>query len=376
MNHPLKGSLRCARCGGRMGYGKSRGKGGEYEYFFCLGRHTGRTTCDLPYIAVEKAEDATLQEWYSKGLLTSDEVEEARAAATRQLDEYLKDSAENLARQQARLLTLERKKQKLIDAYLDDAISGEDLKPRQMQVEREIADAKGQLLSAEDDRAQLFARLETVLNALEHAARVYERGNEERRRSLNQALFDYFEIDLVDKDGETLAQATFEAVARVNGALSAPVAAIAGLVPGKGQLRAAAALQGGRSAETAGARHAETPGKLPLTGGSNVTHLAVTVGFEPSLQANGCWCDQRDPRDPAEVGHMCAHLKTGSYRNSVTAALPLGTRDIAGEPIPAAGSARCDQMRHRAPEGLQRAYPVRPALPVSSSRTALRSRPR
>lgn len=376
MNHPLKGSLRCARCGGRMGYGKSRGKGGEYEYFFCLGRHTGRTTCDLPYIAVEKAEDATLQEWYSKGLLTSDEVEEARAAATRQLDEYLKDSAENLARQQARLVTLERKKQKLIDAYLDDAISGEDLKPRQMQVEREIADAKGQLLSAEDDRAQLFARLETVLNALEHAARVYERGNEERRRSLNQALFDYFEIDLVDKDGETLAQATFEAVARVNGALSAPVAAIAGLVPGKGQLRAAAALQGGRSAETAGARHAETPGKLPLTGGSNVTHLAVTVGFEPSLQANGCWCDQRDPRDSAEVGHMCAHLKTGSYRNSVTAALPLGTRDIAGEPIPAAGSARCDQMRHRAPEGLQRAYPVRPALPVSSSRTALRSRPR
>lgn len=47
--------------------------------------------------------------------------------------------------------------------------------------------------------------------------------------------------------------------------------------------------------------------------------LAVTVGFEPSLQANGCWCDQRDPRDSAEVGHMCAHLKTGSYRNSVTA---------------------------------------------------------
>lgn len=118
---------------------KAEARAGEYEYFFCLGRHTGRTTCDLPYIAVEKAEDATLQEWYSKGLLTSDEVEEARAAATRQLDEYLKDSAENLARQQARLVTLERKKQKLIDAYLDDAISGEDLKPRQMQVEREIA---------------------------------------------------------------------------------------------------------------------------------------------------------------------------------------------------------------------------------------------
>ena len=123
-------------------------------------------------------------------------------------------------RQQTRLVTLERKKQKLIDAYLDDAISGEDLKPRQMQVEREIADAKGQLLSVEEDQMQLFARLEMVLAALEHAAHVYERGNDETKRNLNQALFEWFEIDLVDEDGEPLAQATAEATVRVKGALS------------------------------------------------------------------------------------------------------------------------------------------------------------
>lgn len=278
MNHPLKGSLRCARCKGRMGYGKSRGKGGEYEYFFCLGRHTGRTACDLPYISVEKAETAVLQEWYRKGLLTSEEIAEAHHIAATQLEEHLKDSAENLNRQRARLVTLERKKQKLIDAYLDDAISGDDLKPRQLQVDREIADAKTQLLTGEDDRSQLFTRLETALSALEHAAKAYEHGNDEMRRNLTQALFDYFEIDLVDESEEPLAQATAEAIARAVGGLSAPVAAVTALVPREGQYRATVATQRGEARKHP---HVKTPSKLPLTRGSNVTHLAVTVGFEP-----------------------------------------------------------------------------------------------
>ena len=51
--------------------------------------------------------------------------------------------------------------------------------------------------------------------------------------------------------------------------------------------------------------------------------VAVTVGFEPLSQTNGRWVDRRDPRDSAEVGHMCAHPKTVFRRNSVTAALPL-----------------------------------------------------
>lgn len=51
--HHLKGALSCGRCGGRMGFGHARGRRGDiYDYFFCLGRHTGRTECDLPYVPV------------------------------------------------------------------------------------------------------------------------------------------------------------------------------------------------------------------------------------------------------------------------------------------------------------------------------------
>jgi hypothetical protein len=290
LGHPLKGSLRCVRCGGRMGFGKSRGKGGEYEYFFCVGRHTGRTTCDLPYLSGWKVEDAVLREWYRIGVLESDEVEKARSVAREHLEAHLADSAANADRQQARLVALERKKQKLIDAYLDDAISPEDIRARQMQVQREIADAKSQLLSAEDDRAQLFARLETVLSALEHAATIFERGSDDVKRGLTRALFEHFEFDLVDEDGEPLVIATAEATIRAE---AAPVGARRGLVRGSTRTRAPHAAT---RPEPRGARHAKTPASLTATGGSNVTHLAVTVGFEPKCAAvttpalvlNGC----------------------------------------------------------------------------------------
>jgi hypothetical protein len=47
--HYLVGSLYCARCHQRMGFGLSRGKQGDrYGYFFCLGRAKKRTDCQLP----------------------------------------------------------------------------------------------------------------------------------------------------------------------------------------------------------------------------------------------------------------------------------------------------------------------------------------
>lgn len=61
--HHLKGALRCARCKGRIGYGTAKGRGGAYDYFFCLGRHTGRTNCDLPYISVEDTEGVVQRHW-------------------------------------------------------------------------------------------------------------------------------------------------------------------------------------------------------------------------------------------------------------------------------------------------------------------------
>lgn len=61
--HYLRVALRCARCGGRIGLSTSRGRGGVYDYFFCIGRHTGRQECDLPYLSVPETEDAVERQW-------------------------------------------------------------------------------------------------------------------------------------------------------------------------------------------------------------------------------------------------------------------------------------------------------------------------
>jgi site-specific DNA recombinase len=62
--HYLTGSLTCGRCGSRMGYSVSTGKGGaEYGYFFCLGRHSGRTECRLRYLPAHLVEQAVVDVW-------------------------------------------------------------------------------------------------------------------------------------------------------------------------------------------------------------------------------------------------------------------------------------------------------------------------
>jgi len=56
--HPLKGSLRCGRCGNFLSYSVSKG---NFVYFFCLTRHGDPSQCDMPYLPVDLTETAVLQ---------------------------------------------------------------------------------------------------------------------------------------------------------------------------------------------------------------------------------------------------------------------------------------------------------------------------
>lgn len=64
--HYLKKQLYCDRCAkaGRVSklvYSVNRGRGGEYEYFVCLGRQRG--ACDLPYLPAASVEDYVVQHY-------------------------------------------------------------------------------------------------------------------------------------------------------------------------------------------------------------------------------------------------------------------------------------------------------------------------
>src|SRR5690606_20312310 len=117
------------------------------------------------------------------------------------LDEHFLAS-DSLAKKQAqRLKDLEHTKQRLIDAYLAEAIPVEDLRPRQLQVAREMAEAKGLIESAQGDRELLLSRLESVLRLASSAVELYDAAPNEAKKWLNQAVFEFFEIDLKDEVG-------------------------------------------------------------------------------------------------------------------------------------------------------------------------------
>lgn len=141
-DHYLKGSLRCERCGSRIAYGISTGKaGGKYPYFFCLGRAKKRTDCDLPSLSVDAVEQKVAEHWQDIAMPT-EMAQRVRVIVTEMIEEQAASGAALLKSQTIRLTKLERTRQKLIDAYLAEAISTTDLKQRQEALASEQQDAE------------------------------------------------------------------------------------------------------------------------------------------------------------------------------------------------------------------------------------------
>lgn len=261
-SHYLKGSLRCARCKGRIGYATAKGRGGDYDYFFCIGRHTGRTTCDLPYLGVPDIEDAVARQWIAVQF-TDDQIAEFSQRARDDLHRSAESGSRLVADQKRRLAELERHKQKLIDAYMADALPIEELKPRQHRVGTEIADAKRLIQNAQTASDEVSNRLEQVIQLLQHAEQLYATAGNEAREILNTAVFQVFEID-------SIADTTTNIPAVTTAPLTGPVAAVTGCKE-------------------------RTPEELSLPEGSNLTLLAVTEGFEPSVDLHPQTLSRRSP---------------------------------------------------------------------------------
>jgi site-specific DNA recombinase len=193
-HHYLKGLLWCGRCQKRLIVQKARSRrGGEYYYFFCIGRQKG--TCDLPYLPVETLEEAVVRH-YGEAVLLPEEV---RAQIRTGVDGAVTDNYQLTASMREeyvrRLDKLDAKESYLLDLAAEEGWPKDKLKAKIDGIRRERKEIRATLDQAEtqmDNGRQVFR---DALTLLEEPQAMYERGDETVRSILNKAFFTKLYVD-------------------------------------------------------------------------------------------------------------------------------------------------------------------------------------
>jgi site-specific DNA recombinase len=252
-NHYLKGSIFCGHCGKRLVFNLAKGHGGQYAYFFCVGRRTG---CPSRHSRVEDVEKA-IERYYESIELSERAVAEISTAVRAFGDALRKQHAAQTLRFERRIALIQRKPDKLFEAFAADAMPLDQFKRKQKELNQEDADARHLQAIAVETYDNIEQLADLALEVATNAARKYRTADPLERRMMNQAIFKKL---LISEDG--IDAAVYET----------PFA----------DLLAAGFIDDLKKA-TAAVHAAETtnPGRLSSGRGWNETTMARPRGFEP-----------------------------------------------------------------------------------------------
>lgn len=196
-NHYLKGMLYCS-CGSRLGVEYSRGNGGVYGYYFCLGRQAKRTACKRRAMRIELIENE-VERHYATVRLAPEHREAIEGFMREHINERRRFVEADVVRQQARRQELLTERDKLLQAHYADAIPIELLRSEQDRISKELVQVELRLASYEVQSETIQANLVMALELADDCQRAYKEGSPVVRRLLNAA---FFERLLVDEDGQ------------------------------------------------------------------------------------------------------------------------------------------------------------------------------
>lgn len=194
--HYLRGTVVCCECGGRLLYGRHRGRTGTYyEYFCCNNRAVRRRKiqCSSGHHSVPEVE-RLVEELYRSVQISEDVQEEIR----RDLREGLADRTAVLEREadrhQRALTAIESKQEKLVQLYYQDLI-GEEVFAREqakLKAERAAANRLRSVASVQLEYAE--QALDAALSRIKRPYEVYRDGTPLERRLMNRAIFERIEV--------------------------------------------------------------------------------------------------------------------------------------------------------------------------------------
>ncbi len=196
--HHLKGTVFCQRCEARMSLSRFVGHGGKYFYFYCLGRQSGRTNCELPYIRSEEMEAVVEQAWDTYVRLTPEEIEVVRVGLIAELRRERKASGNLIAKAQARLSAVELERRSWAEKTANGSIPEDIGRDKQNELVNVLIRAKAdlaQVLAASEDIEDLVNQ---ALDLVRDCTAAYKVASEKQKREWCQL---FFEVLWVDVDG-------------------------------------------------------------------------------------------------------------------------------------------------------------------------------
>ncbi len=195
--HPLKGTLYCGRCGRRFGIVFANGRGGQYPYFYCLGRQKDASGCPQSYVAIERVEAAVLKHWDTYQL-TDERRQQVRAKVLDLFRSQTAGAEREIGRQQARVSTIKHQQQKARDAYYNDALTIEEFKAEQQRLGRELTAAEAVLQRYLLSVSSIERGVDDLLKLTTSPAAFYDAAPDAIKRMLLQQVFE--RIWLVDDE--------------------------------------------------------------------------------------------------------------------------------------------------------------------------------
>lgn len=193
-NRYLKGSVFCGCCGKRLVFNLATGNGGNYAYLFCVGR---RTDCPSRHLRVDHIEQAVL-EHYATVQLSSAAAEKVRRAVWSYGQALRENHDSQLQRINRRLAAIQKKRDKLFDAYAADAMNLQQFKRKQKQLDQEQADINDLAAIATGTFQDIERLTELALAIATNAQSAYRSADHLERRMMNRAIFAQL---LVSEDG-------------------------------------------------------------------------------------------------------------------------------------------------------------------------------
>ena len=219
--HYLKGTVWCARCrledsvNRRLILLTATGKQGTtYPYFICRG--TQDHSCDSPYSAVDRVEDA-VAEHYRTITLSPDFVGAVRANMNAALDDQV--ASLRLLREQVEnhLARLSTQEDNLIDLAADGGLDTGKVRTKLREITRYREQLKNELTALDGDLKPGLDLIDAYLRLLENAYELYQFAGDEVRRELNQSIFSHVYVGIDEVLGDEIKHPLRELLAAQSG---------------------------------------------------------------------------------------------------------------------------------------------------------------